>query len=217
MKLPSGRYFGEILKRIEVTGLPVLEGRYSPHLKLPKHSHEYPHFTVLLQGLFTEVSSKRSWHWTPFSFGFNPPDEEHTGLVQQAGAHFLIVETPPAWLQHAFESSRPLARTVVIRGGLATSLGVRLYKEVQRPDEVSPLAIEGLVLELMAETSRECNRVARNRPPRWLGEARELIHMKFTESLRLSTIAESVGVHPVHLARMFRKTYLQAHCGRKEA
>ena len=43
-----------------------------------------------------------------------------------------------------------------------------------------------------------------SRPPTWLSQVREILHAQFSEHLTLAAIAESAGVHPVHLAREFR-------------
>jgi AraC family transcriptional regulator len=76
-------------------------------------------------------------------------------------------------------------------------------------DAVSPLAMEGLTLEILAELSRRPASAAERRPPGWLRRAKELLHDRFTESLSLDEIAAAAGVHPTHLARVFRRHY---HC-----
>jgi AraC family transcriptional regulator len=77
-------------------------------------------------------------------------------------------------------------------------------------DEASPLAIEGLALEMLAEVSRRSARPAERRPvAQWLDQVKEILHSQFSEPLKLSQIANSVNVHPVHIARTFRKHY---HC-----
>ena len=43
--------------------------------------------------------------------------------------------------------------------------------------------------------------------PAWLLEVRDLVNDRFSENLSLNEIAESVGVHPAHLARSFRRCY----------
>ena len=40
--------------------------------------------------------------------------------------------------------------------------------------------------------------------PCWLGQARALIHDRYRKNLQLTDIADAVGVHPVHLALVFR-------------
>jgi AraC family transcriptional regulator len=74
-------------------------------------------------------------------------------------------------------------------------------------DELSPLAIEGLTLELLAESSRQASRTQDRQPPRWLLRVSDLVQARFHEPLTLGAIAESVGVHPAHLARVFRRFY----------
>jgi AraC family transcriptional regulator len=71
-------------------------------------------------------------------------------------------------------------------------------------DEFSPLVIEGLTLELLAESSRRDSFKPQKRPARWVHEVRDLLRARFAERLSLEAIAASVGVHPAHLARGFR-------------
>jgi AraC family transcriptional regulator len=87
-------------------------------------------------------------------------------------------------------------------------LAMRLYREHLRNDDVSGLAMEGLALEVLAECAR-CHACVpeRNAPP-WLRRVRELLHDRFAENLTHEAIAAAVGIHPVHLARAFRR-----HCG----
>jgi AraC family transcriptional regulator len=82
---------------------------------------------------------------------------------------------------------------------------MRLYQEFTQMDSVSPVAIEGLALELLAEVSRQSLHGAGRKPPRWLDQARALVEGRFSERLSLVDVATAVGVHPVHLAREFRR------------
>jgi len=86
-------------------------------------------------------------------------------------------------------------------------LGFRLYRESRQSDQASALAIEGLALEMIAELSRYGTNLPKEESPCWLKQARDLIHAQFTESLTVAFIARTVGVHPVHLARVFRRNY----------
>ena len=43
--------------------------------------------------------------------------------------------------------------------------------------------------------------------PRWLDEARDRIHVELAARPSLTGLAESVGVHPVTLARAFRRAF----------
>ncbi|HEV3218739.1 MAG TPA: AraC family transcriptional regulator [Candidatus Acidoferrales bacterium] len=72
-------------------------------------------------------------------------------------------------------------------------------------DEVSALAIEGIVLEMMVEVSRDTSKARGRIPPQWLRRAKQILRERFDENIRVTDIAELVGVHPVHLASEFRR------------
>jgi AraC family transcriptional regulator len=91
------------------------------------------------------------------------------------------------------------------QGGPAAWLAIRLYNEALRTDS-SPLAMEGIVLEILAELFREplLSRI----PPQWLYRVKDLLHSHFAEPLTHAEIATTVGVHPVHLATTFRRHFM---------
>jgi AraC family transcriptional regulator len=82
-----------------------------------------------------------------------------------------------------------------------------VHDEFRNQDGLSPLAMEGLTLELLAAAGRCQVTFAEQRSARWLRQARELVHDRFAENLSLQDIAVAVGVHPAHLARTFRQHY----------
>jgi AraC family transcriptional regulator len=87
---------------------------------------------------------------------------------------------------------------------------IRLHREFRCFDSLSPVAIEGLGLELLAVTCRSSG--AASRRPRWLEQAREIVHERCAEPMSVTAIAHEVGVHPVHLAQVFRREFGQT-CG----
>jgi AraC family transcriptional regulator len=83
----------------------------------------------------------------------------------------------------------------------------RLYREFRQMDDVSPLAIEGLLLEILADASRRAVRAHGRRRPRWLEQVRDLLHSRFAERLALAELGEAVNVHPIYLASQFRRHF----------
>jgi AraC family transcriptional regulator len=207
MKLPPGHFYGETSEKYEVAEFRLMDATYPALMTLPKHSHTRACFSVMLQGALSETYERRSLEWRPFSVGFNPPDEEHSNFIHDTGARFLIVEVGPGWLQRVSEYSEILRRSFIFQAEQLKHIGFRLYREAQQVDAVSQLAIEGLLFEVIAETSRLDAKRKPDRHPRWLAQARELIHAHFADSLTITAIAQTVGIHPVHLARVFRIHY----------
>jgi AraC-like DNA-binding protein len=78
----------------------------------------------------------------------------------------------------------------------------RLLRELVEPDAVSELVFEGVLLNMLACARR--GRKGRNgSPPSWLLRAKELLHDRAFESLKLYEIAKAVDVHPAQLSREF--------------
>lgn len=100
-----------------------------------------------------------------------------------------------------------LPAPTVFNSNSLVSLVLRLRRESQQMDALSPLTIEGLLLEIVAEASRGLVKISERKHPRWLTQARDIIHERFSEHLTLVEIAESVGVHPVYLSTVFRQFY----------
>jgi AraC-like DNA-binding protein len=85
-------------------------------------------------------------------------------------------------------------------------LAWRLLAELRADDAAAPLAIEGLLLEILAGAARVRETRMGGTVPRWVAEARDLLHDP-GQVASLGELATVVGVHPVTLARGFRKAY----------
>src|SRR5205814_2456773 len=76
----------------------------------------------------------------------------------------------------------------------------------RRGPHANPLTVEGLMLEIAASTGYAEVSAAADAPA-WLRLAVDALHAHYRHQLPLRILAEWVGIHPVHLARGFRK-----HC-----
>lgn len=143
----------------------------------------------------------------PQTVAFNAADEPHSNSISGKGARFLILEIGSELITRIDGRALAFSKSTVFKGGELNWLGLRLHRESSQNDAVTPVALEGLGLEMLATLFRLNDSQRGKQPPRWVEQARELIHAQFTESLSVSRIATTVGVHPVHLARTFRKHY----------
>jgi len=198
---------GNTLKSDLVSGLRMAETKYAPGLKVPKHSHEHGYFSLVLEGAFDGLYGGRAQSGKPFHAVFRPPGEPHSVHFHRAGARLFTIEVEPHHLERARDHSLRLDRSTELVGGQLAWLALRVYREARAMDDVSPLAIEGLFLEMLAEASRCSRKVVERHIPRWLKQAKEIIDVSFSDKLTIAGMAETVGVHPVHLATVFRKHY----------
>ncbi|HEY0320622.1 MAG TPA: helix-turn-helix domain-containing protein [Pyrinomonadaceae bacterium] len=199
----------ENLASREIAGFRLVETVYPSGLKMPAHSHEPAYFSFVLRGAYTERCGNRTRTCVPSLLIFHPPDQSHAVAFHNADVGIFRVEVKPHRLAQVSERSQALMdSTRDFRGGLTSNLAVRLYREFQQEDEFSVLAVEGLVLEIIAEASRHAALESLEKgKPRWLEKAREILHAQSSELPTLSRLAAEVGVHPIYLARSFRKHY----------
>src|SRR5262249_39538092 len=139
----------------------------------------------------------------PQTLAFHPPGESHVQQFHQAPVRSFNLELTAHGRQRLAEVEARLQSPAEYQGGLLLSLVLRLHREFHLMDEASPLALEGLALEILAEASRQAG--AANKPPPWLRRVRELLRDRFAERLSLDGLAAAAGIHPAYLSSAFRK------------
>ena len=203
---PSPLVLGNADRRVELSGF-VLTVTFRPAgLVLPPHFHEYANIALAVEGSFIETVGRKPYEVNPCSVIFRPAGEKHSNRYGKTAAHCLIIEVRPQRLSELRQVTEILDRASYVEGGMISSLALRILREFRTLDAVGPLSIEALTLEMLVQATR-LDVVQDRNPPRWLQQAREVIHEQFLESLSLSSVAELVGVHAAHLAKMFRKHY----------
>ena len=69
------------------------------------------------------------------------------------------------------------------------------------------MGTEELVLEMLAELGGIRAQERERHTPRWLARVRDELHARYEEVIRVHDLADEAGVHPVHLARVFRRRH----------
>jgi AraC family transcriptional regulator len=203
--LPPGAFYGQVRRRCAFGELTFVESSYAPGLRVPKHSHLRQYFYLVLEGACTEAYENSVRSVGPLTLVFHPAEGTHEDHWLHTGGRCFSVEFAHAGM--AREYARSLDSAAYIRSGDSVWLATRLYKEFQGMDELSPLAMEGLTLEILAVVARGAAACPERNSPHWLMNARELLHDRFTERLALDDIAAAVGINAVHLCRAFRQQY----------
>jgi AraC family transcriptional regulator len=195
------------VRRIEAGGFAVTEGIHRHGSHLPWHDHPTPTICFVLQGAFTELWRGGSIACASSTLKFTPAGERHWDRFDRGDVRGLLIEPTNGQAAAIRPYSTVLEEREAFQGGLLPILGWRIYHEMQRTDLAAPLAIEGLILELIASASRLRTTGHKGRMPRWLEEARDRIHAELASRPSLSGLATAVGVHPVTLARAFRQEF----------
>jgi AraC family transcriptional regulator len=197
------------LKRLELSGLIFTEFLQAPHLSIPAHAHENATILCLYDGRVADGFKTRVHECKTSSMLVRPAGELHSHRYGETGAHCLAIQITRPKIEALSPFSQILDGVAHLCDSRLFSLALLIRKELRLMDDASPIAIEGLALEMLARAIRLNERTKSAAPPYWLGRVRELIHEHYLEPWRLSEIARVAGVHQAHVAESFRKHF---HC-----
>jgi len=205
-RLPFGRFFGREQSSLDIRGFALAHlSPTVPEREVVRHTHEEAHFVLVTSGVYVTSAREAPDLCTAPTLIYNPPGTTHRDCFRsQSGRFFTISVSAPA-LEYA-ASCAPLPDAALVLPRHLLALGRRVARECLSPDGTSPLVAEALCLELLARTSQSFDR-EQSSAPGWLRCARELLHDSFCDEMSISGISESVGVHPVHLTRTFRRFF----------
>lgn len=207
--LPAGRFYGRSIRTGSINGFKLNELAYPKNFPgTPSHSHEYSMLKIVLSGAYTHgwgnAKPKVSGPWT---LDYCPAGLNHWHDSHQSEVRVLAVEIEPSRFEALGVDTRSLHAPATLQGERCRWLLGNLHKAFHDVDPISALEVEGFVLVLLSELTREGP--GNQRKPLWLRQARELIRSRFKEQLSIAAIAQEVGVHPVWLASDFRRNYHQ--------
>ena len=152
-QIASGAEVG-IAKTKTLAGLSLKVFLQPPYQRLPWHTHRDASICFVVSGSYTERFGSAVRECTPHSMVFKPAVERHTDQFGRLGGTCLLVEIPAHRLSMLEPVARVTAQPTLVRSAKLAALGHDLYGEVVHEDALSSFAVEGLVLEILAEASR---------------------------------------------------------------
>ncbi len=198
---------GTILCTRKMGQICVTETTYPAQFHLLQHAHDYAAFGIVVEGQWHEMYDTSHIACGSGELYYRPPEIPHSNCTEEIKAHCLYLEVTNAWLCRMEPYAAILSRPFSTGGADVEALAHRVWLEWRRPDEVTPLAIEGLLCELVVTLSRDFRRLQEGGPPLWLRRVRELLCDCFSDPPSLAELSEQVGVHRAHVARQFRRYY----------
>jgi AraC family transcriptional regulator len=206
MRFASEYFHGNTIKKFSTAELKLSETTYASALRLAPHSHDEAYFCFVLEGSFTESYERRSRSCRQSTLVFHPTGETHSDSFE-TDARCFNIQMNASWFDRVRRHSSIIESSTDFYDEELCNVAMRIYREFRDLDNFSSITIESLTLELIAKSSRRAIRKSEPKPPLWLRRVREILDERFDESLTLVALSESVGVHPVHLAREFRRFY----------
>jgi AraC family transcriptional regulator len=200
-RLPHGQFLGDLNRSVAAGGYCVdLRIATLPPEAVTEHSHDAAHFILpLADGYRSLARDQLARDRTLFSAGsaiYNPPGVVHRDCFDVAGGLFLSVSAPR-------DLPTALAHPALLRGEAETAMR-RLVGLSARAAPGDDIAVEQAALTLAGAVVSALD--ASVHAPDWLLRAVEMVEdLACAPGLEIRTVADAVGVHPVHLARSWRR------------
>lgn len=205
--LASGEFFGAQSRGVSAHGFKVdLRVATLPPDQVHTHSHEDAHFVLALdtgyRSLAHDAYTPANHAFGPGALVWNPAGVEHRDCFDVAGGRFLSVSfMAPAGAR--------LGDPVRLRGA-PEAVARRLIGATARFAKGDEVIVEGLALDLAASVFSPAE-LDEDPAPGWLSRAREIIGDLATRpGIEVRSVAAEVGVHPVSLARRYRRHFRQS-------
>jgi len=207
LELPCHHYFGESILYREQAGLYFAERKYAGGFQTPWHTHEQPYVCLILEGRGTQDLGNRKRVLQPLTLLFVPGGQVQSESFVGGPGRTFSFELDPRSVRRLKELGFQAERPVEEAAGQTATLACRLRTECYATDQASRLAVEGLVLEILAGLLRHGEAGLSPGHAPWLSKVLDILHDGFSEKLSLCEIAREVRVHPVYLAASFRRRF----------
>lgn len=197
-RLGTGEFYGSWEVRRQAGGFALASFAATFREDVETHTHETPHFVLVLAGGYVTGARGADAVMCAPTLVFNPAGTRHRDRFAGGAGRFLAVSLEPSVTagRNALLDGPPIV--------LPDAFAIRAARLIERAlldRQAPPLLLEAAAWQLVATGERE--RTAKG-PPGWLTLALEMIRDSDIGSLSVSALAAAVGVHPVHLARVFR-------------
>lgn len=204
LRFASGQFYGGVQLSYGSHGIVVTHrvADREPDEVLT-HTHGDAHFVLISGGDYISVAQGRAAEKFPVLV-YNPPGTTHRDHFEHGRGSYFAISLDPAKADTAGDEIALPDGPIFLSEMAQFAIAMR----VARCCAVQPggLTLDALCHELLGSMNRLAQHID-PRPPDWLNRAIELLHDRYTEDLTIADVAEGLGIHPVHLARSFRRHF----------
>jgi AraC-like DNA-binding protein len=194
-QLKTGEFFGKTDQILKLNGLTLTDTVYT-HPYVDWHYHEHAYFTFILQGAVLEGNKQDVFNCSSGSLLYHHHQEPHYNIKPDLYTRGFHVELEAEWF-HRFDLSSPEG-TLHIANPEVKIILYQLFSEMKLNDKFSDLSIQSLLLKSFENKSGKIE---------WIPRLKEILHDE--ENITLDYLSKELGLHPVHISRMFPKYF---HC-----
>ncbi len=193
--------FGSARSKLVTRAVCAMECTYERDSALPVHAHAHPQLTMVLRGGYVEQHGGTSMACEEGAIVFRPAGDAHADRFSTEGASCLnLVFHGEEFRSSTMPPSSP-------RRVMPSTSVYRIRRELQAPDDLSPLVLDEVASLLHATFVEQRGIRLDGHAPVWLEWIRELVQYAFDRAPSLEQLAATAGRHPVHVAKAFLRHY----------
>lgn len=190
---------------LDVGGILVSVLDYAAGTQTPPHENDGTCLTVTLSGAWRiHDGTSEAYQCSRGIVHLVPGGVRHHSRFDGTVVRMLALYVSEKRRAELRAANVALERVWHFRDGRVEELAARMLREMGASDELRLLALEGLALEMLAQSARPHGNVPGERRSKWLATVEERLRAEFRVPPSLHELAREAGVHPVHLARSFR-------------
>lgn len=190
----------ETLLSYELESFTVGIKSFAPHYSCSWPERVPGRLCVFLDGTMLEDDTR----YAVSDVVYKPPEDRPSLRFGDRGAQTLTVELRSGGLDVLRSGGFDVEKPFRLHSSACYWHAERMRTEISEGDQMTPLVMEGLVLDLFTRSHRNRQQAG---PPPWLLRVREQIEAEFAQSQSLRDYARQAGVHPVRLAESYRRYY----------
>lgn len=187
--------------------LRFTEAAYAPGFQMARHAHAEAQLSLVVAGSLEEQVGRGAAQPGALCVGIKPAGVEHANLFGRGGALVASLALRPAFLAALGPKAPALGAWRWLRGGAAVPHLLGLLRAARHEPEALKERLEDEAWDLVGALERAALAEVAGPPPRWLERARERVCETFSQGVATHALAAEAGVHPVSLARAFRRHY----------
>lgn len=204
LRFAAGEFYGGVRLGCSGHGISVTHriADTAPEEVL-EHTHSDAHFVLVTGGDYVTAATGRPEPGYPV-FIFNPPGTTHRDRFERGRGSYFAISVEPVKAALILEGIALADEPLHLAATKQFAIALRIARCCS--SQASGLELDSLCHELLGSLDRRAWEYERT-PPSWLYRAMELLHDRYIDDLSIADIAAGVGIHPIHLARSFRRHF----------
>ncbi len=203
--LKTGQFFGQTNQIIRLNGLTLTDTEYT-HPKVDWHYHENAYFTFILEGSVIEGNKKEVYHCGPGSLLYHNWQDAHYNIKPEGFTRGFHIELDESWYAKYNLSNNQTEGSIRLKDPRLQILMYNIFKEVKFDDDIRPLSVNSLLINLFGEMAG-VQKKTHHKVPGWVNSLKDTLNDAPAENWSLDALSAFLDIHPVHLSRDFNKYF----------